>query len=114
MKIAMPLNKGKINEHFGSSREFIILEIYNGKIIDKKIIANEIVHNRGGLAQFLKEEGVEVVIAKGISRPMAETLYYEGLYLITGAEGEVERIVEDFLSGQLVSRPVVCACGGHN
>lgn len=114
MKIAMPYKEGRVNEHFGSSQEFVVIEAENGKITGKKTVTNEIMHNHGGLAQLLKAEGVEVVITGGIGRPMAEALESVGFKVITGAAGEVEKIAGDFLSGQLISRPVVCNCGGHH
>ena len=71
MKIAMPYLDGKLNPHFGTSREFIVFDSEKGNITGKKIITNEIMHNHGGLAQLLKAEGANVVIAGGIGRPMA-------------------------------------------
>lgn len=114
MKIAMPYKEGKINEHFGSSQEFVVIEAESGKITGKKMVTNESLHNHGGLAKLLKAEGVEVVITGGIGRPMAEALQSVGFNVITGASGEVEKVAGDFLSGQLVSRPVMCNCGGNH
>lgn len=114
MKIAMPHKEGRVNEHFGSSREFVIVEAENGKVTGKKIVANEIMHNHGGLAQLLKAEGVDVVITGGIGRPMAEALQSAGFKVVIGAAGEVEKVAGEFLSGQLVTKPVMCGCGGHH
>lgn len=114
MKIAMPHQEGRVNEHFGNSREFVIVETENGKVTGKKIVANEIMHNHGGLAQLLKAEGVDVVITGGIGRPMAEALQSVGFKVVIGASGEVEKVAEEFLSGQLVTKPVMCGCGGHH
>jgi predicted Fe-Mo cluster-binding NifX family protein len=73
MKIAMPHLDGKLNPHFGTSREFIVFDsetAYNRQ----KIITNETLHNHGGLARMLKAEGANVVIAGGIGKPMAQAL----------------------------------------
>jgi len=114
LRFAMPHREGRVNEHFGSSREFIVVETENGVIKGKKILTNEMLHDHGGLARMLGAEGVDVVITCGIGRPMAEALQLAGFKVVTGASGEVERVVQEFLSGQLVSLPVQCSCGGHH
>jgi predicted Fe-Mo cluster-binding NifX family protein len=114
MKIAMPYLNGQVNAHFGTSREFIVLEAENGKITDKKILNNKLLHNHGGLAGLLSAEGVGVIITGGIGAPMAEALQRTGLQVVSGASGEVEKVALDFLSGQLVTSGSQCDCGGHH
>jgi predicted Fe-Mo cluster-binding NifX family protein len=114
MKIAMPYLNGQVNAHFGSSREFVVIETENGKVTGKKILTNEILHKHGGLASMLSAEGVGVIITGGIGRPMAEALQRTGLQVISGASGEVEKVALDFLSGQLVTGGGQCNCGGHH
>ncbi len=114
MKIAMPHLEGKVNPHFGTSREFIVVEAENGQITGKKIITNEVMHNHGGLAMMLKAEGAEVVITGGIGRPMADALQRSGFKVITGAAGDVEQVAGAYLSGSLVTGGVSCDCGGHH
>ena len=114
LRIAMPHRDGRVNEHFGSSREFIVVETENRVIKGKKVLTNEMLHDHGGLARMLAAEEVDVVITGGIGRPMAEALQLAGFKVVTGASGEVEKVVQDYLSGQLVSRPVQCSCGGHH
>ena len=113
MKIAMPYLDGKLNPHFGTSREFIVFEAENDNITGKKIITNEILHNHGGLAQLLKAEGASVVITGGIGRPMAQALQQTGFGVLTGASGDAEQVAKDFLKGTLVTGPSSCSCGGH-
>lgn len=113
MKIAMPYLDGNINPHFGTSREFVVIEAEDGKITGRKIITNEILHNHGGLALMLKTEGAGVVITGGIGRPMAQALQQSGFEVITGASGEAEQVAKDFLSGTLVTGQVSCSCSGH-
>lgn len=114
MKIAMPHKEGKVNEHFGSSREFMVVETEQRSIKDKKVLTNEMLHDHGGLARLLAAEKVDVVITGGIGQPMLEALQAAGFKVVTGASGDVDRVVGEFLSGQLVSRPVRCSCGGHH
>ncbi|OPZ74389.1 MAG: Dinitrogenase iron-molybdenum cofactor [Firmicutes bacterium ADurb.Bin456] len=114
MKIAMPCLDGNVNPHFGSSRQFIVFDTAGGQIKGKKTIDNETLHNHGGLARILKDEGVEVVITGGIGRPMINALHEAGFKVITGASGEVDRIANDFINGQLLPSPAICSCGGKH
>lgn len=114
MKIAMPYLEGRVNEHFGASHEFIVFEAENGKILNRKILTNEISHNHGGLAHMLRTEGVDIVIAGGIGQPMAYALRQRGLEVITGVSGEAESVAADFFSGQLVSGSTMCSCSGRH
>jgi len=117
MKIAMPYNQGRVNEHFGTSHEFVVFDIENGKINGKQIISSAgRQHNHGGLADLFTLEGVEVVIAGGMGPPMVNALQSVGLKVITGASGDAEKVVSDFLSGQLITSSIGCNhnCGGHD
>jgi len=99
MVIAMPHENGKVNAHFGSSKEFIIYSAEGNKVADKKIVANNgFDHNHEGIAGLLKSAGVEVVITGGIGKPMINALQTAG-----------------FLNQKLVTSPVaICGCGhGH-
>ena len=115
MKIAMPYSEENVNPHFGSSREFIVFDTQDDKITNSKILTNETLHNHSSLAQMLKSEGVEVVITGGVGRPMANALQEIGFKVITGISGEVKKVAGDYLTGQLIARPVSCPCSGsHN
>lgn len=114
MKIAMPYKDGRVNEHFGSSKEFVVVEAEQGAIKGKKVLTNEILHDHGGLARMLAAESVDVIITGGIGQPMLEALQAAGFKVVTGASGEVDAVAGEFLSGRLVSRPVRCNCGGHH
>ena len=116
MVIAMPHENGKVNAHFGSSKEFIIYSAEGNKVADKKIVANNgFDHNHEGIAGLLKSAGVEVVITGGIGRPMINALQTAGFQVVTGASGAVDKVAEDFLNQKLVTSPVaICGCGhGH-
>ena len=56
MKIAMPHLHGQVNAHFGTSREFVVIETEDQNITGKKILTNEVMHNHGGLASMLLSE----------------------------------------------------------
>lgn len=112
MKIAFPHDGGRINQHFGQSREFAVLELENQKVVSRKIIsADSLRHNHQGLADLLAGEKVEVVVVGGIGPYALEALERKGFKVITGASGDIGTAAEQYAGGELVSRGTVC---GHH
>lgn len=116
MKIAMPARDGQINEHFGTTQEFAIIELVNNEVKNLEIISNEgLQHNHGGIANMLKNENIEVIICGGIGGHMIQALQQMGLRVVNGASGSLKQTAEAFANGTLVTRPVSCSCsGGHH
>lgn len=132
MKIAIPVENGQVNQHFGRSREFAILSLDNQKVTDQKTVSAEsLQHNHEGLADLLHREKVEAVVLGGIGPYALQALEQKGLKVITGASGDIVSIAEQYSRGELVSRNTVCnhhhdhdhhhghdhshggGCGGH-
>lgn len=113
MKIAMPARNGFVNEHFGTTQEFAIIELENGKVKNKQVLSNEgLQHNHGGIANMLKNEKIEAIICGGIGGHMIQALQQMGLKVVNGAAGPLEEVAEAFAAGNLVTRPTQCGCGG--
>ncbi|HWI54137.1 MAG TPA: NifB/NifX family molybdenum-iron cluster-binding protein, partial [Desulfobacteria bacterium] len=68
MKIAIPENQGEVNQHFGQSKSFAIIELdQNNQVITvQEISATGLQHRHEGLASLLKDQNVETVIVGGI------------------------------------------------
>jgi len=120
LRIAMPIDNQNVNQHFGTSSEFAVIEIEGDQIKDNKTVsAASLAHNHGGLAGLLKNENVEVVIVGGIGPPAQQALEETGMKVITGAQGVIKDIAIMFAKGQLRSKPVSCnhghghSCGQH-
>ncbi|AGL03028.1 NifB/NifX family molybdenum-iron cluster-binding protein [Desulfoscipio gibsoniae] len=113
MKIALPHEYGHINQHFGRSREFIIVELTEGEIVGKKIVSSEqLQHNHEGLAGLLTDEQVDVVIVGGIGARALEPLKNMGLTVVSGVNGKIEEAVYKYVQGQLPTNSEVC-CHHH-
>lgn len=111
----MPFKDGQVNPHFGTSREFIVLELENGKVVNKNIISAEgMQHNHGGLAGLVKDQNVDAVITGGIGGHMLEALQQIGIKVVPGATGEVTAVAEAYAAGTLTTKPNICGCGGHH
>lgn len=114
MKIALPHEYGYVNQHFGRSREFVIVEIEDGQMVAKKIIlAEQMQHNHEGLAGLLRDEQVDTVIVGGIGAGALQPLKAIGLQVITGISGKIDDVVVKYTLGQLPSNSTA-SCDNHD
>ncbi|WP_373898915.1 NifB/NifX family molybdenum-iron cluster-binding protein [Haloimpatiens sp. FM7315] len=110
MKIAMPKEGELLNQHFGKSKNFAVIELEENRIVNIKEVSTETLqHNHEGLAEFLNNEGVEVVITGGIGEGAYKPLIEKGFKVIRGAKGSVESVVEEYLKGELKDKKVLCS-----
>ena len=110
MKIAISTDSGRVSEHFGRCPEFTIVEIEDNKIKNKKVIENP-GHMTGFLPKFFKEQGVNYVIAGGAGFRAQELFEQFGIKLITGVQGEVDKIINDFIKRKLEHGEDLCKPG---
>ncbi|MFT8316202.1 MAG: NifB/NifX family molybdenum-iron cluster-binding protein [Clostridium sp.] len=109
MKIAVPNNENMVNEHFGKSESFIIATVEDKKITQiEKISTKELAHQHQGLADLLVNHGTSVVITGGIGGGALAGLQQNGLKIIKGASGEYIKVIEEYISGNLEDKNVVC------
>ena len=117
MKIAVTYENGSVFQHFGKTKQFKIYETDGGEIINSSILdAGDSGHE--ALALLLGDNGVDVIICGGIGAGAQNALAAAGVELISGAEGDADKAVEDFLCGNLSNAGVNCShhgsggCGG--
>jgi len=107
MRVAVPLveNNGLnsyISRHFGHSRYFAVFDVENGNLENLKIYENPFEeHGPGQLPNFLKDLGVERIIVYGIGERALEFFQEFGIDVITGVEGKLNEIIDQFLKGEL-------------
>jgi len=119
MRIAIPTEGGQVAGHFGHCPQFTIVDIMEGTVKGKDLIDNP-GHQPGFLPKFLAEKGVKCIIAGGMGASALDLFASYGVQVITGARGPIEKIIEVYLQGNLVSSGEVCcehqhagSCGGH-
>jgi len=110
MKVAIPLVNGMLCMHFGHCTQFAIIDVDDK---EKKIVKREDVtpppHEPGLLPKWLGEKNVNVIIAGGMGS-RAQTLFAQNnISVIVGSPAQTpEKLVTDYLNGQLVSGTNVC------
>jgi predicted Fe-Mo cluster-binding NifX family protein len=112
MKVAVPYLQGNVNAHFGSTQAFMVAEGVEGKLEKTTVFEVQgMQHNHSGIAGFLKEQGVEVILAGGMGAPMQQALKMQGFELFCGVQGPAVAAVEAFLRGEIEQSESTC---GHH
>jgi len=107
MKIAISTDGDLVSAHFGRCPEFTILEIENGKIIKQELIENP-GHHPGFLPQFLKDRGVNTIIAGGMGSRAKELFDQAKISFILGIEGKIQNVISNLLAGTLEGGEDLC------
>ena len=122
MKIAVTYENGQVFQHFGHTENFKLYEVEAGQVISSEIIPT----NGSGheaLADFLAGLSVNVLLCGGIGSGAQAALAGAGIEICSGAAGDADIAVSDYLSGELESAGVNCdhhhdhdeeeGCGSH-
>ena len=119
MKIGVATEQELVAEHFGHCEGFTLFDADGSQITGKVFVENP-GHQPGFLPVFLKEKGVDVVIAGGMGGRAQELFAEQGIEVIVGAAGECEQAATGYLDGSLKSTESVChqhahahECGEH-
>jgi predicted Fe-Mo cluster-binding NifX family protein len=110
MKVAIPLANGMLCMHFGHCAQFAIIDVDDK---EKKIVKREDItpppHEPGLLPKWLGEKNVNVIIAGGMGSRAQALFAQNNISVIVGSPADApEKLVNDFLNGQLVSGTNVC------
>jgi len=112
MKYAIPLSNGQLSQHFGQSKEFMLIDANGSDRIIHKEILSTIDHNCGSLPRLLAGQGVKIVLAGGMG--MSPRLAFErsGIEVVLGvSEADPEKAVIAHMNRTLVSGQNVCEHG---
>jgi len=110
MKIAIPTTVGRLTIHFGHCEEFMLIDVdEKSKTIIKEKNVKAPPHQPGLLPPWLKEQGVDLVIAGGMGQRARSLFIEQGIDVVVGAPAEVpKKIVIDYLEGKLITGENVC------
>lgn len=113
MKIAVATENGFVSGHFGKCEQFTVFETEDKRIIGKAILDTS-AHGHGLLPAFLTSKGVDTVIAGGMGEGAKQNLDSLGIRIVSGATGNVEEAVQQYLEGTLKVSEGGCHSGEHN
>lgn len=113
MKIALPVDGGRVSGHFGHAEKFAIFEVdRSSNAITGSSEAVPPPHEEGAIPKWLREQGVSLVIAGGLGRKAKQLFDDMGIDVVTGApQDEPAAVVRFHLDGTLESGDNACGHG---
>ncbi len=108
MKIAIPVEDGKVAMHFGHAKEFAVFEAEGPEIKDSKTLEPP-PHEPGAYPSWLHGLGVNVVITGGMGGRAISYFMEKGIKVLTGAPSLApEEAAARYLSDSLKTAENVC------
>lgn len=110
MRIAISTDGGFVSQHFGRCPHFTLIDIVDGKTLNKEIIENP-GHEPGYIPQFLRKKGVKKIICGGMG-VRAQGFFEEmGIEAVMGIDGSIDEVVKKLENGMLESSESLCNPG---
>lgn len=117
MKIAVPVHSNNmIDNHFGHCKYYKIFSIS-----DENKIIGELIHPstegcgcKSNIASELAEENVNIMLAGGIGRGAVNKLNSFNIEVIRNCQGDVNKLVERYLAGEVIDGGENCATHEHH
>ncbi len=100
MKAAFTIWRGRISPVFDVSRQVLILEIENGRVMGEEQERLPEGHPALKLDQLV-ERGVEALICGAVSGPVADMASAYGIHVIPFVAGEITNVKDAYLTGTL-------------
>lgn len=107
MKIAVASEEKYVSGHFGHCGGFTIYDVDSSKILNQSYTQNP-GHKPGYLPLFLKELGVDVIIAGGMGETAQKLFNENGIKVVVGAQGLCDDAVKKYINGKLQSTESIC------
>jgi predicted Fe-Mo cluster-binding NifX family protein len=110
MKIALPSNQNRVDEHFGHCEYFTVFTVND----NKQIVAEDKVNSAAGcgcksnIVQTLSQMGVDLMLAGNMGEGAVNVLESNGIKVLRGCSGDVKAVTQDWLAGKLQDSEVVC------
>jgi len=115
MKIALPSNQNRVDEHFGHCEYFTVFTVND----NKQIVAEDKVNSAAGcgcksnIVNTLSDMGVDLMLAGNMGQGAVNVLESFGIKVLRGCTGDVKAVAEDFLAGNLSDSGIGCTEHEH-
>lgn len=113
MRIAIATEAGMVAAHFGRCPSYTLADLNDGEISNRTELQNP-GHAPGVIPAFLREHGVNVIIAGGMGQRAQGLFQQMEIEQIVGVTGSVDEILNACLDGTLAGGESLCTHGeGH-
>jgi predicted Fe-Mo cluster-binding NifX family protein len=110
MRIAIPIAAGRLAPHFGHCEKFALVDV--DPVTTETTASTDVAapeHQPGLLPPWLKERGVNLIIAGGMGSRAHSLFQTASIEVLTGAPAETAAtLVRQYLDGKLVTGENAC------
>ena len=108
MRIAIPMAEGKLSMHFGHCEEFILYDVGDGQVKEKRLLTPP-PHAPGVMPRWLHEQGANVIVSGGMGQRAQSLFTEQGIEVIVGAPSDdPDEIMKAYLDGTLKTGENIC------
>jgi len=110
MKIAVPTSENVVNDHFGHSGSYTIFSVNEkAEIVNTEILSvTEGCGCKSNIAEILKAKEVKVLLAGNMGAGAYHRLSNAGIRVCRGCSGEVVKLAEDYIQGNVTDSGEDC------
>jgi predicted Fe-Mo cluster-binding NifX family protein len=110
MKIALPSNENKVDNHFGHCEYFTVFTVNENKEITAEAIVESPVGCgcKSNIAQTLAQMGVNIMLAGNMGEGAVNVLNSHGVQVLRGCAGDVKAVAEEWLKGNIIDSGIGC------
>ncbi|QQS50931.1 MAG: NifB/NifX family molybdenum-iron cluster-binding protein [Bacteroidota bacterium] len=114
MKIAVPTRGNLVDDHFGHCEAYTVFTLNEQNKVEKSEIlpSPQGCGCKSNIATVLREQGVKIMLAGNMGNGALNVLNNQGIQVYRGCSGDVNMLVEDFLSNQIKDSGT--GCGHHH
>jgi len=119
MKIAIATDGNQVSAHFGHCDLYTLFDVADDMVKNREVVENP-GHQPGYLPKFLRDQGVEKILAGGMGQKARALFDKFGIQAVVGISGEINSVIDKYLSGTLESQDNSCnhdhnhhECGEH-
>jgi predicted Fe-Mo cluster-binding NifX family protein len=93
---------GQVSGHFGRCPYYVLAEVNGDAVIGSRVVANPYfdLHRPGVMPRFIRDLGVDVIIAGGMGPRAIDMFHGFGIDVATGTTGAVEEVLGAYLRGE--------------
>jgi predicted Fe-Mo cluster-binding NifX family protein len=115
MKIALPSRQNQVDEHFGHCEYFTVFTVNeNNEIMSEETVSSPANCGcKSNIAQTLAQMGVEMMLAGNMGQGAVNVLNSCGIDVLRGCSGEVKKVAEGWLAGNLKDSGIACDLHEH-
>jgi predicted Fe-Mo cluster-binding NifX family protein len=108
MRVAIATDGRNVGAHFGRCPSYTVVDI-DGTSADNRQTLDNPGHAPGAIPKFLKEHGVEAIIAGGMGRRAQDLFDQMGIEHVVGVTGSVDDAIERCVDGTLEGGESLCS-----